>query len=291
VLLSLATVAPAQQVVGRDQETFTWAEAVARGNWFRFVAPMGDITVTQGGGDRVQVRARKVPGRGRIDDIGFTVTRSGDEVIICAVYEDDDDCDDRGYRGRNRNNSSRSRVRLDVTIQIPAGIKAHAQSGNGDVSVTGGTDEVIARSGNGEVRVDGSGGEVVAASGNGEVTVRNARGVVNAASGNGDVTVNTSRGPVTATSGNGDLTVDMDTLSGDDNMEFSTGNGRIRVTLPANFAGEIDASSGNGSVETDFAIQVTGRISRTRLRGTIGQGGRRVRLTTGNGQIELRRGG
>jgi DUF4097 and DUF4098 domain-containing protein YvlB len=96
---------------------------------------------------------------------------------------------------------------------------------------------------------------------------------------------------VTATSGNGDLTVDMDTLSGDDNMEFSTGNGRIRVTLPANFAGEIDASSGNGSVETDFAIQVTGRISRTRLRGTIGQGGRRVRLTTGNGQIELRRGG
>jgi hypothetical protein len=77
-------------------------------------------------------------------------------------------------------------------------------------------------------------------------------------------------------------------LSGD--MDFTTGNGRIDLMVPAGFAAEIDASTSNGGIRTDFPIQVSGRITRTRLRGTIGDGGRRIRLVSGNGSIELRRG-
>lgn len=290
----LATAAPAQQVVGRDQEVFTASEPVARGEWFRFIAFMGEVTVTQGSGNRVEVRAEKVGAR-NVRDIGFKVVRDGDGVTICAVVEDDDTCDDRGINTGRRNNWNWNRnnrpPRLEVSIRLPAGVKVHAQSGNGAVSVTGAGDEVIARSGNGRVRVDGSGGNVLAASGNGAVTVQNARGAVDASSGNGDITVVTNQGPVSANSGNGDLIVTMGDLRNDDDMEFNTGNGRIRVTLPASFTGTIDASTGNGSIVSDFPITLTGRISRTRLRGTIGDGGsRRIRMMSGNGQIELRRG-
>jgi DUF4097 and DUF4098 domain-containing protein YvlB len=97
-------------------------------------------------------------------------------------------------------------------------------------------------------------------------------------------------GPVSARSGNGDLIVRMTELRPDADMEFTTGNGRIEVTVPNGFNADIDASTGNGGIRTDFPIQVSGRISKTRLRGTIGQGGRRLRLVTGNGEIELRRG-
>ncbi|HEX7121896.1 MAG TPA: DUF4097 family beta strand repeat-containing protein, partial [Gemmatimonadaceae bacterium] len=285
LLVAPLAAANAQQIVGRDQEVFTWSGAVTRGAWFGIVIPQGDVTVSQATGNQVEVRAEKV--RGARNDIGFVVVRNGDDVLICAVYDDDDECSERGVRTSRRWRGTSPR--LEVTIRLPAGVRVRAQTGHGDVAVTNAGSDAHASSGNGEVRVNGAAGEVTAASGNGRVTVENARGPVRASSGNGDITVRTSVGPVTASSGNGDLFVTMDTLRGDDDMEFTTGNGRIVLTIPANFSGEIDASTGNGSVVTDFPIQVTGRISRTRVRGTIGQGGRRVRLVSGNGSIELRR--
>ena len=295
IALSLVALLPslaAGQVLGRDAEVFTRNETVARGEWFRFFAPLGDVTVTEGTGTQVELRAEKILRNGRVTDIGFEVRRTGNGVTICAVFDDGDECSDNGLRSERRNNWSRNfrPPSLNVTIRVPAGVRLSVVSGNGDVAVTGAHAELVARSGNGRVRVSGTAGEVEAASGNGEVTVDNVRGPVSANSGNGDVRVSAVMGPVSARSGNGDLLVRMTELRAADDMEFTTGNGRIEVTVPADFNADIDASTGNGGIRTDFPIQVSGRISKTRLRGTIGQGGRRIRLVTGNGEIELRKG-
>lgn len=298
IALSLVGLLPSLalgQVLGRESEVFTRNEAVARGEWFRFFAPMGDVTVTEGSGNQVEFRAEKIIRNGRVTDIAFELRRTGDGVTICAIYdEQDDDCTDSGLRSNRRNGWNWGRNNrpptLAVTIRVPAGIRLSVVSGNGDVSVTGAQAELVARSGNGRVRVSGTAGEVEAASGNGEVTVENVRGPVQANSGNGDVRVTTAQGPVSARSGNGDLLIRMTELRIADDMEFTTGNGRIEVTVPAEFNAEIDANTGNGGIRTDFPIQVSGRISKTRMRGTIGQGGRRLRLVTGNGEIELRKG-
>lgn len=295
-ILALAALVPtlaSAQVVGRNDDTFRRTEEVARGEWFRFFAPMGKITVTEARGSEVEIRAEKVVRSGSETDIGFVLRRSGGSLTICAVYSNDDECTSQGVRTENRWNNTRRNFRpttLNVTIAVPANVRLQVASGNGDVSVTGGYAEVIARSGNGAVGVDGANGEVDAASGNGAVTIRRVRGPVNATSGNGDVSVIAIRGPVSARSGNGDLTVSMDEYSGDGDMDYTTGNGRITITIPADFNAEIDASTSNGGIETDFPIQVTGRITRSRVRGTIGRGGPRIRLVSGNGAIVLRRG-
>ena len=289
LLLVVASVAPAQDVVGRNQGTWTFSDRVARGDWFHFATRMGDVTVTEGSGDRVEVRAEKRLNRGRADDIGFVVLRHNDGITVCAVY-DEDDCDEEGVRSESRSWNGSRRAGLTVTIRVPRGVKVHAASGNGEVSVSDASDDVVAASGNGRVRVN-SGISIRASSGNGEVSVTGARGPVEASSGNGDVTVATSLGPVSASSGNGTLDISMEVLRGPERMEFTTGNGRIRITVPSNFAAEVDANSSNGDVVSDFPITLTGRLSKSRLRGTINGGGARVRLTTGNGQIELRRRG
>ena len=292
-LIALVPSLAAAQILGRDAEVFTRTEPVARGEWFRFYGPIGDVTVTEGSGTQVEFRAEKILRSGRVTDIAFELRRTGEGVTICAIFEDDDECSDTGLRSdrRSRNWSRNFRPpSLNVTIRVPAGVRLAVHSGNGDISVTGAHAELIARSGNGRVRVTGTAGEVDAASGNGEVTVDNVRGPVSANSGNGDVRVSTVQGPVSARSGNGDLLVRMTELKIADDMEFTTGNGRIEVTVPAEFNADIDASTGNGGIRTDFPIQVSGRISKTRLRGTIGQGGRRLRLITGNGEIEIRKG-
>lgn len=292
-LLAMApSLAASQAVVGRDTEVFSRNEPIARGEWFRFFAPIGDITVSEGTGTQLEVRAEKVLRNGRASDIGFKVRRDDEGVVICAVFEDDDECTEEGVRSERRWGTRGRNWRppsLNVTLRVPAGVRLQVHSGNGDVGVTGAMAELVARSGNGRVRVSGIAGEVEASSGNGEVTVDAVRGPVSANSGNGDVRVRTVQGPVSARSGNGDLIITMTELRTAADMDFTTGNGRIELSVPAEFHAEIDASTGNGGIRTDFPIQVSGRISKTRLRGTIGQGGRRLRLVSGNGEIEIRR--
>jgi hypothetical protein len=72
-------------------------------------------------------------------------------------------------------------------------------------------------------------------------------------------------------------------------MSFSTGNGRVELLLPEGFGAEVEAGTGNGEVTTDFPIQLRGRLDPSRLHGTIGRGGGHLTISSGNGDIALRR--
>ena len=82
----------------------------------------------------------------------------------------------------------------------------------------------------------------------------------------------------------------MQSLSSAGDMNFVSGSGTVRITLPADFNGEVDASTGNGELRTDFEIKLIGRLDPQHMRGTIGSGGRTIKLQTGNGRLEIRKG-
>jgi len=291
-LLLSVSAADAQNIVGRNDRIFTVSERVSSGGAVRLFTHSGTITVTEGSGSTVEYRAEKDDRRGNIDDIGFIVLRHAQGVTICAVWDEDDECEEDGMRRDRRDRrgwNSRNRARLAITVTVPRGVHLRTSSGNGDVSVSAAAAEANVSSGNGRVRVVGVTGRVDASSGNGEVSVDNAGGPVRASSGNGDVTIGTVNGPVNASSGNGDIRVSMERLTGTGDMEFSSGNGRIEVMVPSDFSADVEASTGNGRVTTDFPITIQGRLTPTRLRGTIGNGGRRLRMSTGNGSMEIRK--
>jgi DUF4097 and DUF4098 domain-containing protein YvlB len=72
-------------------------------------------------------------------------------------------------------------------------------------------------------------------------------------------------------------------------MSFSTGNGRVSLTLPDDFGAELNAHTASGEVTVDFPLQVRGRLDRSRVRGTIGQGGGRLDISSGSGDVEIRK--
>jgi len=284
----LATPIAAQQLQGREGERFTWSERIPAGQWLRVYGNNGRIQVTEASGDAAEVVGEKELRRGRPEDIAFDVRRTNDGITICAIIADED-CDDDGVRHRGRWNDDYNGRRVNFTVRLPKGVKLAVGSGNGDVSVSGATDEVRAGSGNGRVSVS-AGGAVNASSGNGDVSVQRAGGPVRASSGNGRVIVATSRGPVNASSGNGDVEVSMDAIADvSDDMELSSGNGTITVTVPPDFGGEIDASTGSGKFYSDFPMTVRGRIDPQHVRATIGRGGRRLTMRSGNGDVEIRK--
>jgi DUF4097 and DUF4098 domain-containing protein YvlB len=278
----------AQQLQGRDGTTYKWSESIRPGQWLRVYGNNGRIDVTEATGDVAEVVGEKELRRGKPEDIAFDVRKTSDGITICAIINDED-CEDDGVRHHGRWDDESGGRRVHFMVKVPKGVKLAVGSGNGDVAVSGATEDVRASSGNGRVRVS-AGGPVDASTGNGDVSVDRAGGPVRASSGNGRVVVATTKGPVNASSGNGDVQVSMDALADvSDDMELSSGNGTITVTVPDDFGGELDASTGSGRFYSDFPITVRGRIDPRHVRATIGKGGRRLTMRSGNGDVELRK--
>ena len=283
----LAAVAPAgaQQNTRDERESaVVWSGRLSDGGLLTIKNIVGAIRVVEASGDRVEVRAAvRSRGGGERGEVAFDVDPSSSSTTICTVF--------RGQSACERDNNFRNmRVSVDYTVAMPRGLRLRATTGNGDLSVERAGGEVEMQTGNGAVRVGETEGRVSVGTGNGEVEVESARGPVRASSGNGRIFVSTSEGPVSAQTGNGDIDVRMKTLSDAADMNFQSGSGSIRVTLPPNFNGQLEASTGNGELRSDFEIEIRGRLDPRHMRGVIGRGGRLIRMQTGNGRIEIRKG-
>ena len=66
-----------------------------------------------------------------------------------------------------------------------------------------------------------------------------------------------------------------------------TTNGSVDVTLPAAAEFKLEATTTNGGIHTDFPITVQGSFNSKELSGTVGGGGRELRVATTNGTIKL----
>ena len=285
----LPALAGAQSLLGRSDSIFTWRGALAAGALLTVRNHNGPIEVRAANGAQLEFRAEKRSRGGNLTDVAFdVVTGSSGDVTICSTRRDDNPCDgDR--RSGSDNDDWRRNVTVAMTVLVPRGARVRVATGNGAVTVERVGGEVNASTGNGRVTVSYTDGAVRVATGNGDVDVREATGAVRVTTGNGRVSVSTGEGPVDARSGNGDIDVRMTALRAGEDMTFSTGSGDVRVTLPAGYNGELEATTGNGSISSDFDLKVEGRMSPRRVRATIGSGGARLRLATGNGGLELRR--
>jgi len=293
-LLGLAAAAiQAQSVLGRSVSSWSTRERLASGETLRITSPNGPIAITQGSGSEVVIRAEKRADRdARMEDMGFVVKRTSSGLMVCAVYDDADECGSEGSDRYSRTgNWRRNRPSARFTVLIPAAVLVNATTGNGDISISGAGSEARATTGNGSLFVSGTTGSVRVSTGNGRVTVEGARGSVKASTGNGDVRVSTSDGPIDASSGSGDIDVTMERMERSAEMLFATGSGRIVVALPSNFNADIDGTTGSGDIRSELPMRVTGRRDAHRLRGTIGNGGELLVMRTGSGDIVLRRAG
>jgi DUF4097 and DUF4098 domain-containing protein YvlB len=275
------------QLVGRNETVYTWRGTIPAGGQFTVRNFNGPIDVRPSTGNTVELRAEKRPkGGADITDVGFEVRKSSTgDVSICST-QNEDSCDG----DRHSDNGWRRQVTVTMTVLIPRNLRLKLATGNGAVSVEGAGSEVQASTGNGRVHIGETQGMVRVSTGNGDVDVRNAKASVNVSTGNGNVDVVTVEGPVEVSSGNGDIDVRMSALRAKEDMAFHTGSGDVKLTLPANYNGELDASTGNGTIRSEFDLKIKGQLSPRHVRATIGEGGPMLRMSTGNGEFEIRKG-
>jgi len=122
----------------------------------------------------------------------------------------------------------------------------------------------------------------------GAVNVAHASAPLVAATVNGAIDAETSAGPVRAMSVNGSVRARMSAFGDTGEVSLLTVNGAATAELPRRLDADVEATTMNGSIETDYPLEVTGKIGK-HLRGIVGAGGRKVHITTVNGAISLKK--
>lgn len=233
----------------------------------------GPVSIERSPDNMVHVRAEKIVNRGNVSDVRFQVIEGGGDVRICALWRRDV-CDNEGLHSRRNDDdddNGRRDVQVRFTVRVPAGVRVDAGTVNGEMRVKDVTSDVRASTVNGGVEVHNVGGEVRAN------TV------------NGRVQVGTHSGPVNASTVNGDIDVRMDALSQGGDMSFRTVNGSVSIATPSSLDANVSMGAVHGSISSDWPVQLSGKFGPRHAEGTIGRGGRSIKMETVNGSIELKK--
>jgi DUF4097 and DUF4098 domain-containing protein YvlB len=125
----------------------------------------------------------------------------------------------------------------------------------------------------------------------GEIEIQGVTGSVKASSVSGEVRVKDVSGSVNASSVSGDVEVEIQKLAGNDDLKFSSVSGSVNVKLPSNVDADVDMSTMSGSLKTDFPLEVQKEKygPRNSAKGRLGDGSRRLRLSSVSGSLTLSR--
>jgi len=139
---------------------------------------------------------------------------------------------------------------------------------------------------------------------NGEITVENVTGALEVSNVNGAIQLSNISGSVVANTVNGNLVATFKTIDNDTPMAFSTLNGNVDVTFPANAKAVVKLKSDQGDIYSDFDIDVDKsqpKSSRTEkngmyrvtvedwVKGKINGGGPEMMMKNMHGNIYVRK--
>lgn len=261
VVAGVAVMAAAGALELAGQESFEWSGRLADGGTLKVRGISGTIRAQAAPAGAARVTARKQGRSGDFDQVEIRMEQDGEDVVVCAVYGSrmrSEGCEGGGWvesdRGRGRNRSID--VSVDFVVHLPAGTPLDASLVSGDVTVS-------------DVRSD-----------------------VQASTVSGDIVVSTT-GVAHARSVSGSVDVAMG-ATGWRELDFNTVSGDITLRMPEALDAEVDFSSLSGDFESDFAVTLRGQARRqwvgSRVRGTIGEGGRSLSVKTVSGDLRLLRG-
>ena len=180
---------------------------------------------------------------------------------------------------------------------------------------------IVARSGDGSIRAEALDGKIVLMTADGSVTATRLAGDIQVRSGDGSIRLDKVTGKLDLETDDGSIgfegkpsllrlktgdgsvraQIDADTVMGD-NWDLTTGDGSITLTLPSAFNAELDAETSDGSVRASHPLLEDERDERRSgegsderrerrrvMRTKMGDGGKTLRVRTGDGTIRIER--
>ena len=177
-----------------------------------------------------------------------------------------------------------------LIVNVPRETDIRARSGDGSIRIERISGRIDLRTGDGSIRASDVSGELTLDSGDGSITVDQAEGKLRLDTADGSVNVSGKLSALALHTGDGSIVYRVQpgaTMT--EPWEITTGDGSVSLYLPAEFDAELDAHTGDGSIRNDLKDAVGNLESERRtLRAKIGNGGKLLRIRTGDGAIRLK---
>ncbi|NIM57878.1 MAG: hypothetical protein GTO16_02905 [Candidatus Aminicenantes bacterium] len=232
------------------------------------------------------------------DLVKIEVVKEGNTLRIKTEYPDTG----KIFRRRSINVS----VKYSLMIPATASVKIDSVTGDVDLEKIGGAVKVKIVTGGIAVKKADNGVDCETVTG--RIELQNITGDAFMETVTGRITASQIKGSIEATVVTGRIVlrevsearvVNANTVTGavvyDGNINkdgryiLKTHTGRIEMTVPAGSGFDLEANTFSGSIESDFEIKVSGKISKKRISGAVNKGGPLVKLSTFSGDVYLKK--
>ncbi len=176
-------------------------------------------------------------------------------------------------------------------IKVPKDVTLELKTSNGRVAVRNTDGAVRVVTSNGTISVADVHGNLDLKSSNGRIEiVRSGADSIRAVTSNGSIDVTAARGNADVRSSNGSIALRLVATPAPAEVLARTSNGRILVEVPSDLSANLEMSTSNGGVHTDFeAASVRDlRTGRSSLSAKLNDGAGRVDLSSSNGSLTFR---
>ena len=222
---------------------------------------------TSDGGVRIEAWDRQEI-EARLETVGYTIdkdfelieSQTGSRVAIEAKFPS------------MTVNLGIGRRSLAFVLRVPRETKLDINTGDGSVHVAGVKGDLRLHSGDGSIEGTDLDGRLNATTGDGGIRVAGRFDGLDVRTGDGGVEASAKPGSAAASA-----------------WSVSTGDGGVTLRLPDGFKAELSADTGDGSITMNVPLTMSGSVSRSHVKGTLGGGGGSIRIHTGDGSIRVDR--
>jgi DUF4097 and DUF4098 domain-containing protein YvlB len=178
------------------------------------------------------------------------------------------------------------RVSVNYTISVPAAIVVESvKSSNGAITLRDVHGDVMAETSNGAIDITGNTGKVKAKTSNGAIELSRIEGYVEAKTSNGAIKITGVSGVVSAETSNGSISAEIPDIQND--VRIKTSNGSIKAYLSPELDVNLEVKTSNGKIGLHDIEILTREVSKTSLKGRLGDGGLLLNIKSSNGSIDI----
>ncbi len=207
----------------------------------------------------------------------------------------------RDYRGVTVGVHISPTARLRVAV--PRNSNIQARSGDGSIRAEAIEGKLMLTTADGSVTGTRLGGDIQIRSGDGSIRLDNVTGAIDLETTDGSIGIDARPTVLKARTGDGSIRaqIEADTVMAD-NWDLTTSDGTVVLTLPGLFNAELDAETSDGTVRSSHPLIEDAseerrdgegsderRERRRMLRSKLGDGGKVLRIRTGDGSIRIER--
>jgi DUF4097 and DUF4098 domain-containing protein YvlB len=125
---------------------------------------------------------------------------------------------------------------------------------------------------------------------NGGIKISDIRGTLRFEATNGGVHLARLAGDVSGTTVNGGVNIELAGAAWDGNrVDVTTRNGGVNISVPENYSAHFQTETLNGSLHSDFPLNMQGELRSRNHDFSLGGGGTLIHVATTNGGVKLNR--